>query len=231
MNQENKFCRNCGSQLSENEMFCKKCGMQVNNNQEVYNNYSSNNVPKRTNNALKVVIVGGIILFIIIIIAVGVYLTYIKKDSSNDYNDNNPIEDKEKSILTNKVSFEGFTIDIPNNYSYEIEGTTLSFNNNSGTWYAGVQVVNSDYNLLVTNKNQIISSIQSRGYEVGTYDQKTYSGMPCIVMETVGMGQKMIMSYVKINSSKVFVVSVVNMFKDYDYDLLADIVKILSTVK
>lgn len=308
MNIVNKFCKNCGCPLKDEDRFCKNCGTAVCNQQQMHNQESNsfhqpmnnqsmgmnnrvdnkqNSIPynkpnnmayNKTNNNYnsyqnnsnsnvkwKDAAVGIILL---ILIGAGAYLllnmdgntpintggnssstnnnsnnttnnnsSNSASDTTNDNSNNssnnetsdNSYAGNTQSSTTKSVYFKGFTFKVPTSYVYEIDGDTLSFEVNEDTWYVGVQVLTGEYSSLISNKKQVIAGIEEYGYKINTYNQKKYSGMECITMEVNGLGQKMLMSYVKANSSKIFVVSVVNPYNDYDYSLFEDIIKVLKT--
>lgn len=250
MNQNNNFCKNCGCQLNPNDRFCKNCGTAIddqpvlNNNEQVVenspiipnSNLNNSFVAKKKNSGKYIVIS----LIVALLVGVGVYFLLIKDNNSNGINGNNKENNTSNGTNSNNkesnnsstlkdVSYKGYTFKVPTNYEYKINDDTLSFGNKEDTWYAGFKVITSNYDVLVSSKSRVVSEIEASGYKVNTYDQKEYSGLNCIVMEVDGMGQKMLLAYVKITSSKVFVVSVLNLYKDYDYDLFAKTIEIIST--
>lgn len=287
MNNGNKFCKNCGCPLKDEDRFCKNCGTAVSNQQEVNNNQQQlhdqesnsfhqtmNNQPMGMNNGIdnrqnnisqnqsnnrsynmsnnnfnshqnnsnsnvsfKYAVIGIVLL---VLVGVGVYLLLNmggntpsnnggNSNSTSDNSNNNSYGGNTQSNSTKSVYFKGFTFEVPASYVHEIDGDMFSFGNSADTWYAGVQVLTVEYSRLISNKNQVIARIEGNDYKVNTYNQKTYSGMECIIMEVDGFGQKMLVGYVKANSSKVFVVSVANLYKDYDYSLFEDTIKVLKT--
>ena len=50
MNENNKFCKNCGCPLNDGDMFCKNCGTTVNNQPINQNNDNNQQVPNVNNN-------------------------------------------------------------------------------------------------------------------------------------------------------------------------------------
>lgn len=231
MNQGNNFCQNCGFPLKADDKFCKNCGtainnMQVVNNQAMPNNgVWQNNVPTNSNGGLKYIII-GIALFALIV--TGIYFLINGKGNSGN-NSGSSNNGNNSSGYTKSVYFSGYTFKIPSNYEYNIEDDILSFGDKTNNWYSGIKILSGDFNTLLSRKDVVISSIESSGYNVNTYNTKNYSGMECIVMEVISAGTKMLVGYVKASSSKIFVVSVVNLNKGYDYDLFETTVSILKT--
>lgn len=206
-------------------------------------NFNSNQNNSNQNGSWKYAVTGIIVL---ILISVGIYFLInmnnnssnnsdgttnnnSSNNSSNNTTNSNSYGGNTESNSTKNVSFNGFTFKVPTGFVHDIDGDTLSFGDSADTWYAGVQVLTGEYSRLISNKSQVIAGIERNGYKVNTYDQKTYSGMECITMEVSGLGQNMIIGYVKANSSQIFVVSVLNTYKDYDYSLFADTIKVLKT--
>ncbi len=267
MNENNKFCRNCGCPLNNGDMFCKNCGATVNNEPINQNNVNSqqlnqqplpmnNNIPKNqnnnTSNSWKNIIIS---LIIFALVGGGVYFflnnrkesttykgsesgnnNYKENDNQNNQNNNQnentgneDLNNNNQTDSTKSVSFSGFTFKVPSTYNEKIEGSSLSFSDTTNSWYAQMQVIESDYDIIISNKGQVVSGIEAGGIKVNKYDEKSYHGIPCLVMEVESMGQPMVMGYVKVSSSKIFVTAVWNLYEKYDYDLFSDIVKVLST--
>lgn len=214
--------------------------MPMNNNMPntIPNGNISNQSISQNNNTWKNI---AICLMVAIIVGGGVYFflnnrkestTYKGSESGNNNYKENDNQNNQNNNQTNSyknVSFSGFTFSVPSNYNEKIDGSSLSFSDALGSWYAQTQVIDGSYDIIIPNKEQVISGIESSGVKVNKYSEKTYHGIPCFVMEVESMGQPMLMGYVKTNASKIFVTASWNMYKEYDYDLFSDIVKVLST--
>ena len=234
----NNFCKNCGSPLNKEDKFCKNCGTIVNNqalpNNNLNMNYEQNNngminnynQPSKSNKNLTIIIVA-----ILLVIGIGVALFLILKPSDNGKNTDNTGNSSSSNVSSNtkKVSFEGYAFEIPTDYECEIDGEILSCGDKKDTWYFGIQIISGDFNNLISNKDQLLSNIEAKGYSVKTFDQEEHNGLKCITMKVDGFGHKMLMAYVGISSSKVAVISTVNLYKDYDNNLFEEAMKVLKT--
>ena len=255
MNQSSKFCKNCGCPLKEDDRFCKNCGtavvneqvtnnieQQMNNpiNNNVQNNVTYNQNPSTQNNSNQNFNMKYAIMAVVFLILIGVAVYFLlnmdkvnKLDNTsknnNSVNNNSSSVSNKKPSSTRIVTYNGFTFKVPTDYKNEIDSNTLAISNGEGTWLAGIQILNGEFEKLLTSKDQVVNGIESRNYKINTYDSKTYSGMKCITMEAVSNGNKMIMAYVKATSSKIFVVSLYNEKNNYDYSIFENVTNVLKT--
>ena len=252
-----KFCKNCGTATDEQPEVSKVKKEEKKVKQEV-NEVPVTNTPPvyvqkpKSGAGWKYAFI-ILLLLVVIGVGVGVYFLFLRDDGKG--NGGNPTPTNQvvtptpynrvvtptpysrvvtptpyyQPAGTQKVKYEGFTFTIPEDYNYEIDDNALSFGNDADTWYSGIKVISGDFNLLVAGKEGIISGMESSGYTVNTFEPKEYNGMDTIVMEVTGMGHNMIIAYVKANSSKIFVVTVLNTYKNYDYSLFEDTIEILKS--
>ncbi len=212
-----------------------------NNNYNPYqnnpNNYR-NSIPKNKTNSTGKYIIIGLVAFVLVGIAVYLILTmqndnsrYTPSTPTTKTTPTTPTTPTTQTNTTKTISYGGFTFKIPSNYISDTSSDGLTISDSSDTWAILLEVIPGDYNKLINNRNTVISGIKSTCQDcvVSTYDQKVYSGMNCITMETTKQGYKMLLGYVKANSSKIFVVNALNQANTYDYDLFAKAVEILKT--
>ena len=232
MNQTNMFCKNCGSPLTAEDKFCKGCGAPVNiqqeanNNQQPMYNQGQNNVNQPVNNrpmgqnSIPNNVVNnnvqpnkpkrkwswasaliGLVAFVVAFGGVYFLLNRGKATSGGGGSS----ETTKPTATEKSVTFSGYTFKLPSRYNYLIENNVLTIANDSQTHYAGVQVLSANFDQLASNKENVIATVEENGLKVNKYEQKTYNGLETIAMEVSSAEGKMIMGYVKIDSSKLFV--------------------------
>lgn len=247
-----QFCKNCGATVNaqENQIGVQSINNQPNqmqqpidNQQQMTNmqqNYSNNSqnswqnnynpTPNfqqpKSNGKGKYVIIGVAIVVVIFAAIFGISMLGNKNiygggSSSGGITNNS----------TYTVKFSGFTFKIPTNLIYDIDYDTLYIGDEDGTWEAAIGLLSGSFSQLQTKKNQLISTYQQIGYGASNVNQKTYGGLDFITIELTYSGQNTILGFAKANSMYVFGTTVCNLDNDFDYNLLTDIAKVLSTAE
>ena len=240
-------CKKCGNPLEENDQFCKNCGAPV-TEVSAQTNYG----PTPKNSTLKFVL---IFLGVAIFIASAIIGIAIMKAAEEDKDDvktskkkevvvtekDKDYEEEDEEILTPPtkstytVKSNGFTFKIPTDLVYETtnEGgnETISIGDEDGTWMLTITPIQGSYNQMLANKNQLQSLMIQEGYNVSEIVEKTYGGMPFIVMEISEGGQNGLLTISKANSMYVFLSTAVNIDNEFDYDMLEEVADILRTAE
>lgn len=190
----------------------------------------------------KYVIIGVVVAVIVVGIIMAISILGNNNYSGGNSGDNGITNTSNNSTYTGgntntsnnstyTVKFKGFIFKVPTNLIYDTGTDALYIGDEAGTWQAAIEVVSGSFNQLQTNKNKLISVYQQAGYSAANVNQKTYGGLDFITIELTYSGQKAILGFTKANSMYMFGASAYNLDNDFDYNLLSDVAKVLSTAE
>lgn len=243
-------CKKCGFQLNERDQFCKNCGTPVdnssvqNNNEGLgdqtmqdysqptiqqpnltsgYNSQPTNQTSKNSNT--KFIIIGIVVVALVVGVIVAINLLNDNKSGSNN---NSSVANNNSSYT---VKFNEFTFKIPTNLVYETQTNFISLGNEEGTWAAHIEVIEGTYSKMLSNKNQLQSLFQEKGFTASAAEEKTIGRMPFITLELSKGGINALIGYAKATSTNLFGVTLYNMDNEYDYKTLKEVSNVLSSAE
>ena len=197
------------------------------NNTPMYNNQP---VQKSGGNGKYIAIGLALVVAIFVVIAViGAITGNADKGGTSGGSSSGITQNTSKTNY--KVSFKGFTFEIPDNMIYEDDGDTLTIGDEEGTWATVLEVEQGSFAQIKANKNQLQSVMQQNGYVASAASEKTLGGVDFITLEISASGQKAIAALAKANSMYFVGVTAMNMDNEYDYKLLETIAPIISSAQ
>ena len=128
-----------------------------------------------------------------------------------------------------KVSFKGFSFNIPDNLVYEEDSGILMIGDEEGTWVAQIEIEEGNFAQIKANKGQLQSMMQQSGFTSSIAQEKTLGGVEFITMEISASGQNAIAALTKANSMYFMGVTAMNLDNEFDYSLLETIAPIISS--
>ena len=208
------------------------------NNEQAWTNY--NNVPNYSNNnqnmnmnrsngngkyiAIGLAIVVGIIA---IAFVAGIFLNKDDNKSTSGQSSNTT----QTSTTNYKVSFKGFTFEIPDNLIYEERNGVLLIGNEEGTWVTQLELEQGSFAQLKANKSQLQTLMQQSGITSSIASEKTYGGVEFITLEITASGQNAIAALAKANSMYFIGITAINQNNEFDYKLLETIAPIINSAE
>ena len=145
-------CLHCGKELNGDEMICPDCGNVVeknssNNSYEIPVIISSEEVVANTNNKKKTTKFKKkglfVIILIIIVIIVGVLVFSCLFKKTNLSKNDNEVLAREISSDGNRVSFLGYSFDVPEGFNTSEEAEKLFLESNSIVYFISFDYTNS----------------------------------------------------------------------------------------
>ena len=167
-----------------------------------------------------------IVIFVLAVIAAFCVIALpkiINKDNNSENSTN---------ANTYNVKYDGFSFNIPNYLDYEIsEEDGLSIYSDDKGWLIYILIQDGSYDRLKNNVEQAKNSLIADGYIVSKYEYKTYENREFLNFHVSLSGQNFIYSFVKYDSSKLFVLGVFDINNQFDEELFNTISSILATAE
>lgn len=246
-------CNYCGYEAEENEKFCKNCGANlteqyhapeekpvvatINGEPVVVNTTQTTNTKSN-----KTLVTVGIIVAIVmaLFICLLVVVAFTSDDYSNSSNDNtniinnnsnDSIDIPNTTTPTNEVKFNGYVIDVPTDYTVEDSDNQLQLTHSSNQWRASINVVNADFDAIVTQSSTLKNYYENLGYTIGDIEFKTYSGVDVLTLEASLGDESAVLGIMKADSDNVFAIGIDSIRSGYDYAALETTIGILKNAK
>lgn len=216
---------NISNDINSNNMNSMNNNSNMNNNVNTSNN--SNNT--KPGNLKTILIIAGVVVALILVFVIG-FFNGKSTGNSGEPSSNGGSGDPATPVSntsTYKVSFGGFTFEIPDTLTYEVQSNSLLFGND--TWAASLMMQQGDFNTLKSNRSKMKSKIESAGYTAKNAELKTINKREYITMEVSYSGENVIYVYTKGNNSYVFGVALYNIDNTYDYEPINEITSIFDS--
>ena len=199
------------------------------NNVPNYSNNNQNMNMNRSNGNGKYIAIGLAIVVGIIAIAfvAGIFLNKDDNKSTSGQSSNTT----QTSTTNYKVSFKGFTFEIPDNLIYEERNGVLLIGNEEGTWVTQLELEQGSFTQLKANKSQLQTLMQQSGITSSIASEKTYGGVEFITLEITASGQNAIAALAKANSMYFIGITAINQNNEFDYKLLETIAPIINSAE
>ena len=141
---------------------------------------------------------------------------------------------EEAVVTTQKVAFNGFTLELPENYYYQYSSgdVVIAPDKTSPKWAARVGYeTNANYEGIYAKRKSVISNLSAYGVTTKKIKTQTIGGLRWIFFEVVEKGQSGIYAYTDATTSSVFCVALFSNSNTYDYTPFTEISSILSKAK
>lgn len=250
------FCSTCGTPVKQQPAQ----GGAV--NQNLGGQVEFNQPPKKKVGASILAIVIALLLIAAIIVGTVFLINKIKEDddsssssssrkkNNTDEDDdddniiNNTISNNVKNDITNNtvtpsgntsvytVNFGSYTIKIPTDFIYKVSGNIVAITDEAETKLIRIQVNETPFSQMVSNKEQYVSKMRESGVSVNKVEEKTINGTQCLVFEITESGDNYIVAAVRINSMYTAICTIINEdYTTYDYDTLKTAISMAVTVE
>ncbi len=175
---------------------------------------------KRSNIGL---IIAIIIIIFLLIVSIFFGYQYIKNKKSEA-----EIE-KTNGAQQNlyRINFEGYQLDIPQDYIYYVSGDKLYVSDSQNTWYAAIQIVEKSYEEINTNK--AIERFRKLGYHIALAEEKNISNRKYYAVELQSGTKYALVAYSKADANHLFAFTAYNPNFAIDYAILENISSILDS--
>lgn len=237
-------CKKCGAPLSKDDLICKNCGEVVDsiktNNQDTENNQtvavpvkeekkearehkrSGSNVVTKIILIILILAIGGILLYF----ALPEIKTILGINEDNNNNTNIPVK------TTNTIYYQGYSLELPNNYKFLIGTKYLTITNSGETWALTVKIIDKDYDQIMDMKDDITEMYSSSNITLSNMSEKTINNKDFITMELEKNATKFLLALTKYND-KIFVFSLNdrNNANGYNYNVLESMVPVILNTK
>lgn len=257
LTENDQFCKSCGTPVNETNVNNQETNMNVGSTQNVneYQNtttnmnmgqnntqpswaagYSTqptyNQIQQQKGNGNGKFIIIGIIIAVAIFAGILVVGMFGGDDDTNTGltgGNNNSNINQTGNRGNYKVSFKGFSFNIPDNLVYEEDSGVLMIGDEEGTWVAQIEIEEGNFAQIKANKGQLQSMMQQSGFTSSVAQEKTLGGVEFITMEISVSGQNAIAALTKANSMYFIGVTAMNLDNEFDYSLLETIAPIISS--
>ena len=144
-------------------------------------------------------------------------------------NNNSSIFQSEESESTYKVNFKGFSFDVPDDFIYEEKNEMLLIGDEEGTWLARIEIEQGNFEQLKAKKDQLQILMKQSGYIASIAQIKTLGGVEFITMELTSSGENAVIAVAEGNSMYFIGITITNLDNEFDYSLLETIAPIISS--
>lgn len=240
-NSSNDNNNNENSNSNSNNSLNSNMNNNINNN--INNDISNNTNPSSVNsgnknNILIFAIVGGAIVALILVFIVGVVVGNVSSKSKCDVSDNgtstggnggNAGNADPVSTNSYKLSFGGFTFQIPDTMYFDIADNYLVIGNLEDTWAISLTVADGGMEPVQARITNLKSTYERKGLNAKNVESKKLSGREYITAEIASGGYNIMYAYTKATSSSVFAMALYNINNDFDYSILEDFTSVLDS--
>ncbi len=177
----------------------------------------------------KETVVGKIIaVFVILvsIVALAVMAFFISKMSTG----NNAVVEEKPPENVKEYHYEGFYLYVPDNLYAEIYDGNFYIGDLENAWSAVMVLQPGTYNILASNKSQLISYFTSMGYETTEPVEKEINGTSFVMTEVMMGTKNVLVAYTKANGTQVFGIVLENETGEYNDDILRPIGSMLASM-
>lgn len=171
------------------------------------------------------IVTGGAVFIIIIAL---LFSKYLPNDVDDRVKENNNI------TTYNKIIFKNYMFSIPDKYGYSVNNESITIGDFDGNFGIQLEVSNGDYNKLVLNKGELSKILEKKNYTCGEASIIEENNIDFLVLEVNINGEKSLLAFSKVDSSKYFVISLFNKDNEIDYDLMkiaSNIIDLVEEVK
>ncbi len=170
------------------------------------------------------------VIFIIVLIVSLVALAVMYFFMTKMFSGKNQIEDKKELENVKEYHYEGFYLYVPDDLYAEVYDGDFYIGDKENAWSAMMTLGVGTYNILVSNKSQLVSYFANMGYECTDPVEKEISGT-AFVMTEVMMGTKnVLVAYTKANGTHVFGIVLENESGEYTDESLRPIGTMIASM-
>lgn len=207
----------------------------------------NNNTPKKEENDKRFIKIITILAIILVGLAVLIAIIRAAKEYDDDDEEQKSesktisvfyqnITENQTNTISNQnsdsktVTFKEFKFEIPEEITYQIENDNLLIANEDEEWIAQISIIEGKtLDDFKEQENITKESLQENGITTSIIKTQKYSGLEYIAIEAIyDNTADVLISICEANEEDSFEI---NIFEEYNYEALREIVKILSTVK
>lgn len=186
--------------------------------------------PKSSGNG-KYFAIAAIVIALIAAIAVVAIMVLGKDDKGGNNPTGGGTGTTEPAKSNYKVTFKGFTFEIPDDLIYEEKNGNLTIGDEQGTWATVIELEEGSFAQLKANKSQLQNVMQQSGFTSSIASEKTVGGVEFITLELSRGGQNAIAALTKANAMYFIGVTAYNRENEFDYKLLETVAPIIKSAK
>ncbi len=183
----------------------------------------------------------GVIALCLMVVLTGCELGKKEESNSNTNTNTNTNQTDNTNSSTNqnqntvassgyKVSFEGFSFNLPDGMEYNISGDELDIADSNGNWVAMIYVTDGNFNVLKNNVGSIQSLFQQNGFQANKQAEiKSLGGKEYVTIEVTQGGINFTGAYTDLYNSKIAWLVTVNSENTFDYTALTQLASVFSS--
>ncbi len=155
-----------------------------------------------------------------------------KEEATNNTNSNTTVEQNQNTVASAgyRVSFGGFTFNLPEGMEYEISEDELAIADENATWVAMIGIIDGSFNQIKNNVGEVQALLQQQGMQVDKPAEiKTLGGKEYVTVDMSSAGNNIIGAYAGLNEAKAAWIIIYNSNNSFDYTALSALASVLSS--
>ena len=131
---------------------------------------------------------------------------------------------------TYTLRFNGFSMQVPDDWITEDHDTYMMLGDASGEWVALLEINEGAFSKLKANRSQLKLLCEEGGFTCNNIQLKTIGGEEFVTLEMVASGQTSLMAFAEVNARYYLALQIATIDNEADYDLLETMVPFVQSI-